>query len=397
MNRIPLSGEPFSDAHRQLGDAVRAYLHAEVLPHVADWEAREHCPREVFARMGELGFLGVTYPEAVGGSGMDFWGGVAVAREMAHANLGGLALSLFAHAFLPPPLLLAVGTDAQRERYLRPALEGRRIGGLAISEAGGGSDVGGMRTTARRDGNDWILEGSKCWITNGSIADYLVVAARTGEGHDLTLFVLDTDTPGFRAQPIRGKLGMHSSDTAELFFDGVRLPADAVVGEPRMGFYYIMNNFQEERLIGAVSGVYAAEYAYLQAVAYAREREAFGRPIGKFQAIRHKLADMATRLEACRALTFRAIDAFAREGPAAVGLISMAKAFVGEQIQPLISDAIQVLGGVGYTEAYGVARTYRDMRLFTIGGGTTEIMREIISRLVVDQVRYDRQLLGQRS
>jgi alkylation response protein AidB-like acyl-CoA dehydrogenase len=387
---------PFRDEHIQLGEAVRQYLQQAVLPHVDAWERDEHCPRSVFEGMGAHGFLGATYPEAVGGSGMDFWAAVIVAREMAHANLGGLALSLFAHAFLPPPLLLAVGTEEQKERYLRPALAGKKIGALAISEASGGSDVGGMKTTATKDGDHYILQGSKCWITNGTIADYVILAARTGEGHDITLFCLDRDTPGFTSSRITGKLGMHSSDTAELFLDECRVPASAVVGKAGMGFYYIMNNFQEERLIGAVSGVFAAEYAFQQAVAYSREREAFGRPIGKFQAMRHKLADMATRLEACRAITYHAVHAFLEDGPAAVGTISMAKSFVGESIQPLISDALQVLGGVGYTEAYGVARTYRDMRLFTIGGGTTEIMREIIARLVVDQLPYRKPILQAR-
>ncbi len=379
-----------------LAQSVRDFLHKEVLPFAYQWEKDQHCPREVFQRMGELGFFGVTYPVEVGGSGMDFWAAVTVARELSMANVGGLALSLFAHAYLPPPMLNAIGTPEQKERWLIPALKGEKIGSLAISEAGAGSDVGGIRTTAEDKGDHYVINGSKCWITNGNLADFLVLAARTGEGHNLTLFCFDTKTPGFSSTKIKDKLGMHSSDTSELFFDNCIVPKSDVIGQPGMGFYYIMNNFQEERLIGAVSGVFAAEYAYNRAVEYSRQREAFGRKIGKFQAIRHKLASMATRVEACRSLAYRAVYEFIETGPAAVGTISMAKAFIGEEIQSIIYDSIQVLGGVGYTEEYGVARTYRDMRLFSIGGGTTEIMYEIIARLVVDQNQYARQLMKSR-
>ncbi len=387
---------PFTEEHEMLAQSVREFLNREVLPHAARWEKEEHCPREIFQRMGEMGFFGVTYPEEVGGSGMDFWAAVTVARELSYANVGGLALSLFAHAYLPPPLLNAIGTAEQKENYLLPALRGEKIGSLAISEPGAGSDVGGIRTTAEDKGDHYVINGSKCWITNGTMADFLVLATRTGEGHNLTLFCFDTKTEGFSSSKIKDKLGMHSSDTAELFFDNCIVPKSAVIGQPGMGFYYIMNNFQEERLIGAVSGVFAAEYAYRKAVEYSRQREAFGRQIGKFQVIRHKLASMATRLEACRSLGYRAVYEFIETGPAAVGTISMAKAFIGEEIQGIIYDAIQILGGVGYTEEYGVARTYRDMRLFTIGGGTTEIMYEIISRLVVDQTQYSRQMMKSR-
>ncbi len=379
-----------------LAQSVRDFLQKEVLPFAYQWEKDQHCPREVFQRMGELGFFGVTYPVEVGGSGMDFWAAVTVARELSMANVGGLALSLFAHAYLPPPMLNAIGTPEQKERWLIPALKGEKIGSLAISEAGAGSDVGGIRTTAEDKGDHYVINGSKCWITNGNLADFLVLAARTGEGHNLTLFCFDTKTPGFSSTKIKDKLGMHSSDTSELFFDNCIVPKSDVIGQPGMGFYYIMNNFQEERLIGAVSGVFAAEYAYNRAVEYSRQREAFGRKIGKFQAIRHKLASMATRVEACRSLAYRAVYEFIETGPAAVGTISMAKAFIGEEIQSIIYDSIQVLGGVGYTEEYGVARTYRDMRLFSIGGGTTEIMYEIIARLVVDQNQYARQLMKSR-
>lgn len=387
---------PFNEEHEMLAQAVRDYLHREVLPHADRWEKEEHCPREVFQRMGELGFLGVTYPLEVGGSNMDFWAAVTVARELSYANVGGLALSLFAHAYLPPPLLNALGTPEQKAEYLVPALQGKKIGSLAISEPGAGSDVGGIRTTAEDKGDHYVINGSKCWITNGNLADFLVLATRTGEGHNLTLFCFDTKTPGFSTAKITDKLGMHSSDTAELYFDNCVVPKSAVIGQPGMGFYYIMNNFQEERLIGAVSGVFAAEYAYRKAVEYSRQREAFGRPIGKFQVIRHKLAQMATRIEACRSLGYRAVYEFIEQGPAAVGTISMAKAFIAEEIQTIIYDAIQILGGVGYTEAYGVARTSRDMRLFSIGGGTTEIMYEIISKLVVDQTRYEKQIMKSR-
>jgi alkylation response protein AidB-like acyl-CoA dehydrogenase len=380
-----------TESHELLAQAVREFIAAEITPHISACEAAHTCPTAIFARMGEMGFLGVTFPEKYGGSAMDFWAAVVVSRELAYANCSGLALSLFAHTYLAPPLILAVGSEAQRENYLVPALQGKKIGGIALTEPNGGSDLGSIRTTATLQGDNYVINGSKTYITNGSIADFVLVACRTGEGYDMTLFLIDTNTAGFSTQTIDNKLGMHTSDTAELFFDNCIVPKTAVLGKPHQGFYYIMNNFQEERLLGVISGMYVAEAAYNAALQYATERVAFGKPIAQLQAIRHKLASMKTRLEACKSFGFRATEAFIAEGAGAVGIISMAKAFVCESIQTIIYDALQIHGGNGFVEDYGVARMMRDMRLFTIGGGTTEIMYEIIAKIEIDKVQHKNQ------
>ncbi len=371
-----------------LGQSLREFIAAEITPNIEQWEKKHECPRHIFERMGAMGFLGVTFAEEYGGSAMDFWAAVVVARELAYANCGGLQLSLFAHTYLPLPMIAAVGTEQQKQDYLIPALQGKKIGCLAITEPNGGSDVGNIRTTATENGDHYVINGSKTYITNGNLADFVLLVCRTGEGYDMTLFLFDTKTAGFSSQKIDNKLGMHTSDTAELFFDNCIVPKSAVIGAPHKGFYYVMNNFQEERLLGAITGSFVAEAAYKKALQYANERVAFGKPLTQLQVIRHKLASMATRVEACKSFSFRAAEDFIANGAKAVGMISMAKAFVAEEIQTILYDAIQIHGGNGFVEDYGVARMWRDMRLYTIGGGTTEIMYEIIAKLEIDQIQH---------
>ena len=245
-------------------------------------------------------------------------------------------------------------------------------------------------------GDHFVLNGSKMFITNGTIADFIVVVTRTGPGYDMSVIILDTNTPGFKAIPITNKLGMHSSDTGQLFFEDCKIPKSALLGQKGNGFYYIMNNLQEERLIAAIMGTASAEWALYKGMSYAREREAFGRPIGKFQVIRHKLAQMAISVEACRSMSYRAIFEYMASGPAAIKMISMAKAFVSETSIKVINDALQIHGGWGYMEDYGVARAWRDARLMTVGAGTTEVMHEIISKMIVDDVKHQRQYVKGR-
>lgn len=373
-----------------LADAVREFIAKEITPFADEWEANYHCPKEIFEKWGAMGFIGVTFPEEYGGGGLDLWSAAVVARELAHANVSGLQMSLFAHTYLPLPILAAIGTEEQKQKYLVPSLQGKMIGALGVTEPNGGSDVGGMLTHAKDMGDHYVINGSKTYITNGNIADFVLLLAREGEGYDMTLFLFDTNTPGFSTVPIKNKLGMHTSDTAEIFFDNCIVPKNAVIGEPHFGFYYQMNNFQEERLIGAVTGVYAAEWAYERALAYAQERVAFGKPIAKHQVIRHKLAQMKTRIEACRSIGYRAITEFLENGSEATEIISMAKAYIGEEIQKILYEAVQIHGGNGFHEDYGVARIARDMRLFTIGGGTTEIMYEIISKIIMEEAKHSK-------
>ncbi|HIN40571.1 MAG TPA: acyl-CoA dehydrogenase, partial [Flavobacteriales bacterium] len=343
---------------------------------------------EVFKKMGALGFFGVSFPAAYGGSGMDFWAAIVVAQEFANANVGGLTMSLFAHAYLPLPLLVALGTEEQKNDYLIPAIKGDKIAALAITEPGAGSDVGGLKTNAKDMGDHYVLNGSKMFITNGTIADFIVVVAKTGEGLDISLFLVDTKSEGFSAIAINNKLGMHSSDTAQLFFEDCKVPKSALIGEKSNGFYYIMNNFQQERLLAAVTSTFMAEWALERAKQYTLEREAFGRAIAKFQVIRHKLAEMAVIVEACRSISYRAVAEYIEKGNKAETIITMAKVFTSEEALKVINDALQLHGGVGYTEDYGIARVYRDARLLPIGAGTTQIMYEILGKMIIDDASH---------
>lgn len=387
-----MTTNPFTEDHDLLRQSFRQFVAAEITPNVAYWEENKICEKEVFRKMGEQGYFGVSFPTEYGGSGMDIWSAVVIAEELCAANIGGLSMSLYAHTYLPLPAINALGTEEQKLKYLAPALKGEKIAALGITEPGAGSDVGGIKTTAEDKGDHYLVNGSKMFITNGTMADFIVLAVRTGEGHQLSLLLFDTNTPGFSAVAVHNKLGMHSSDTGQLFFENCKVPKSALLGEEHWGFYYIMSNFQEERLIAAITGTAAAENAMEKAKKYMKEREAFGRPIGKFQVLRHKLAQMAIKVEACRSMSYRAVAEYIEYGPAAYKIISMAKAFVCEESFNVINDALQIHGGWGYMEDYGIARSLRDIRLMTVGAGTTEIMHEIISKIVIDEVKHDKQI-----
>lgn len=387
---------PFTSEHELLRESFRQFVDTEIKPHVAEWEANKVCEREVFRKMGERGFFGVSFPEQYGGSGMDMWAAVAVSEELSQANIGGLAMSLYAHTYLPLPVINAIGTEEQKQTYLVPALKGEKIAALGITEPGAGSDVGGITTTAEDKGDHFIVNGSKMFITNGTMADFIVLAVRTGEGHNLSLLLFDTKTTGFSATPVHNKLGMHSSDTGQLYFENCVVPKSALLGQKDMGFYYIMSNFQEERLIAAITGTASAAHATEKAKRYMHERQAFGRPIAKFQVLRHKIAKMAITVEACRSLSYRAVQEFIEQGPAAYRIISIAKAYVCEEAFYVINEALQIHGGWGYMEDYGIARSLRDIRLMSVGAGTTEIMHEVISKIELDNVKHDKQMIKAR-
>ncbi len=380
-----------------LKESVRKFIEKEILPFVDEWEKNKECPRHIFERMGEEGFIGVSYPTEVGGGGMGMWGAVAVAEEFGYANCGGLGMSLYAHTYLPLPLINVLGTQEQKDNYLTPALHGKKVGALAITEPGAGSDVGGIKTFAEDKGDHLILNGSKTFITNGTMADFIVVVARTGsEDYNFSLILFDTKTPGFKADSIHNKLGMHTSDTAQLYFEDCIVPKSAILGQQGAGFYYLMNNIQEERLLASVTATFLAEWALEKGKAYAKEREAFGRPISKFQVIRHKLAEMAIKVEACKSIAFRAVTEFIEDGAGAIKIITIAKAFTCEQSQLVVNDALQIHGGWGFIEDFGIARAFRDSRLLTLGAGTTEIMNEIISKIIIDEVSHKTHIKSQR-
>ncbi len=375
---------PFSESHDMFRSSLRRFVEKELLPHNDEWEAEGIFPRWVFDRLGELGFLGGHYPEEVGGQGGDFWHSVVFAEELPRSLMAGMTMSLLVQTSMATPIIHQIGTPEQKEQFLKPAVQGKWIAALGISEPGAGSDVAGIRTTARKDGKDLIINGQKTYITNGTRADFITLAVRTDNDNrygGVSLVLFPTTTPGFSIGKKLRKVGNHSSDTAELFFDECRVPQSYILGEEGHGFYYIMQNFQEERLVASISALAGAENLLERTIEYCKDRKAFGKPLTKFQVNAHKIVDMATELEAGRRLCYHAADLYAR-GENPVKEISMCKLFVGELAKRVADQCVQLHGGAGYLEEYTVARAWRDTRLITIGGGTSEIMKEIISKLM---------------
>ncbi len=373
--------EPFTEDHQAFRRTVRELCERELAPHARAWDEAAEFPRELFRRFGELGLFGIHRDPAWGGSGLDYWYVVAYAEELVRCRNAGLAAGMLVHGEMAIPVIDELGTDEQKREFLAPAIRGERIAALAVSEPDAGSDVAAIRTTARRDGADLVVNGSKMWITNGTRADFLTMAVRTGEaGHGgLSLLLFPTDTRGFQVSRKLEKVGNPSSDTAVLYFDECRVPARWLLGEENAGFGYVMMNFQGERLVMAIQAVAAMRQMLEDAIRYGGEREAFGRPVARFQAWRHRLAEHLTAVEAARWLAYRASDLFDR-GQVAVKEISMAKLFACELAQKVAYDCMQLHGGMGYVLETDVARAWRDVRALTIAGGTSEIMREIVAR-----------------
>jgi alkylation response protein AidB-like acyl-CoA dehydrogenase len=371
----------FNDEHELLRESIHSFVTRELAPHAEEWEETTF-PDWVFRRMGELGFLGLSFPEEYGGQGGDYFSNIVLAEEMTHSRSGGLAMGVAVHTDMATPPINLFGTEAQKREYLAPAIRGERISCLGISEPDAGSDVAGIKTRAARDGDEWVINGSKTFITNGHRADFIVLVTKTDPdaGHDgFTLFLVDMDLPGVVREERLEKLGMHASDTALLAFQDVRVPDDAVLGQVGKGFHHIMWELQGERLIGAAGAVAAAQRCFDRTLEYAGERTAFGRPIGRFQAIRHKFADMATKLEAARQLVYTTAWRFAN-GEYPVREISMAKLYAARVGCEVTDECLQIHGGAGYMKEYGIERAWRDMRLHRIGAGTDEVMLDVIGR-----------------
>jgi alkylation response protein AidB-like acyl-CoA dehydrogenase len=332
--------------------------------------------------MGELGFLGLSYPEEYGGQGGDYYANLVLAEEIGAGRSGGLAMGIAVHTDMATPPVFLFGTEEQKQQYLVPSIKGQKISCLGITEPDAGSDVAGIKTRAVRDGDEWVINGSKTYITNGHRADYIVLVTKTdpAAGYDgFTLFIVDMDLPGVIREKKLEKLGMHASDTALLAFQDVRVPDSAVLGEVGKGFYHIMWELQGERLIGAAGCVAGAQRAFDMTREYALERQAFGRAIGHFQVIRHKFADMATKIEAARQMVYTTAWRH-QNGEYPVREISMAKLFASRIAVEVADECIQIHGGAGYMKEYGIERVWRDMRLNRIGAGTDEIMLDVIGR-----------------
>src|SRR5947207_15118610 len=371
----------FNDEHEQLRESIRSFATKELAPHAEEWEETTFADW-VFPRMGELGFLGLSYPEEYGGQGGDYFASVVLAEEMPKANCGGLSMGVAVQTDMATPPVHLFGTEEQKQKYLVPAIKGQKIACLGITEPDAGSDVAGIKTTAVRDGDEWVINGSKVFITNGHRADFIVLVTKTDKeaGYDgFTLFLVDMDLPGVIREKKLQKLGMHAPDTALLAVNDVRVTDDAVLGEVGKGFYHIMWELQGERLIGAAGCVSGAQRAFDRTLQYALERKAFGREIGHFQVIRHKFADMATKIEAARQLVYSTAWRF-QNGEYPVREISMAKLYASRVAVEVADECIQIHGGAGYMKEYGIERAWRDLRLNRIGAGTDEIMLDVIGR-----------------
>lgn len=374
----------FTEEHQMFRKSLRDFVVKELAPHAEQWEREKLFPREVFEQMGKLGFLGARYPESVGGIDGDVWHTAVLCEELPRARLAGLTMGVLVQTDMATPIINEIGTEEQKEEFLAPALRGEKIAALGVSEPDAGSDVAGIRTRAVSDGDDYIISGQKTWITNGTRADFITLAVRTDMDNrygGVSLVLFPTDTPGFKVGRKIEKIGNHCSDTAELFFENCRIPKRYLLGEEGHGFYYIMQNFQGERLVGALSGTAGAQLVLDDTIAYCKDRQTFGKPLSKHQVVRHQLVDCETELELCRALSYHAADLFGRGIPCQRE-ISMAKLIVAERAMQVIDRCVQLHGGMGYAEELPVARAWRDARLLRIGGGADEIMKEIISKMM---------------
>ncbi|MEO7803856.1 MAG: acyl-CoA dehydrogenase family protein [Actinomycetota bacterium] len=372
----------FTEEHEALRKTVRTFVEREMSPYVEQWEADEDYPRDLFTRLGELGLLGMKFPEAWGGSGADYIAETVVTEEITRAGSAGIAADLSAHRDLACLYIYNFGDDEQRKRWLIPALKGEKLGSLGVTEPSAGSDVAGIQTKAVRDGDSYVINGSKIFITNGSWADFCVVAAKTDPeaGHSgISLFVVEAATEGFDRKRMK-MLGWRTSHTGELTFTDCRVPAGNLLGGAEgRGFYQIMQNFQWERLAMAIGQTAGAQRTYEMAKKYALQRRAFKREIGHFQVWRHRFADMASRIEMTRALTYHALRLFVH-GVVCVREVSMAKYYSSEVAFKVADEAVQVHGGYGYMMEFPAQRAWRDSRLGPIGGGTTEIMKDVIAK-----------------
>ncbi|WP_405325798.1 acyl-CoA dehydrogenase family protein [Leeuwenhoekiella sp. LLG6367-2.1] len=379
----------FSEEHELFRESLRGFLQKEVVPNIDTWEETGTIDRSIWTKMGDMGYFGLASPEEYGGLDLDIFYTVIFLEELQRINSGGFAAAMWAHAYLAMTHLKAEGTSAIKEKYLPGSISGELIGCLCITEPFGGSDVAGMRSTAVRSGEHYILNGSKTFITNGVYSDYLIVAAKTDPekgNKGLSIFIVDRDTPGISATKL-DKLGWRASDTGEIAFTDVKIPIDNLMGEENKGFSYIMQHFALERLIMGVNAHARAEYALEYTLGYMAERTAFGKTIDKFQALRHTVAEMASEIEMVKSFNYSIANNL-NSGDYVVKEASMSKLLSTKIADEVIYKCLQMLGGYGYMEDYPLARMFRDSRLGPIGGGTSEILKEIIAKMVIDKKEY---------
>lgn len=384
-----MSSMYFTEEHDFFRKSFQDFLQKEVVPHIEKWEKTGTIDRFIWEKFGEMGYFGINYPEKYGGMDLDLFYTVIFLEELQKVNSGGFAAAMWAHAYLAMTHLNKEGNHEQKEKYLAPSITGEKIGCLCITEPFGGSDVGGMRTTAVKKGDSYIINGSKTFITNGVYSDYLIVAAKTAPekgNKGISIFVVDRDVKGISATKL-DKLGWRASDTGEIAFDDVEIPAENLMGEENKGFPYIMQHFALERLIMGINAHARSEFALEYTKQYMQDRVAFGKPISKFQALRHRVAQLTSEVEVCKTfnyVTAKRLD----QGEYVVKEATMSKLISTKVSDEVMYDCLQFLGGYGYMEDYPLARLARDSRLGPIGGGTSEILREIIAKMVMDGKEY---------
>ncbi len=373
----------FTPEHEQIADTVRRFVTKEINPHVAEWEAAQQFPiHEVFKKLGDLGLLGLKYPAEFGGMELDFSYSMVMAEALGECNCGGVPMAIGVHTDMCTPALARFGSDELRREWLAPSIAGDLVGCIGVSEVGGGSDVAAVKTQAHSEGGDYLINGSKMWITNGMTADWCCLLANTSEGSphkNKSLIVVPMDAPGITRQKIR-KIGMDSSDTAQLFFDNVRVPKRNLIGQEGMGFTLQMLQFQEERLYGAAGSLRSLDRLIDQTIEYTRQRQAFGKSILDNQVVHYRLAELRTEVEALRALTYRAVELYV-SGKDVTRLASMAKLKCGRLSREVTDACLQYWGGMGFTWDNPLSQAYRDSRLISIGGGADEVMLGIICKL----------------
>jgi alkylation response protein AidB-like acyl-CoA dehydrogenase len=379
----------FTEEHQLFRKSLQDFLQKEVVPHIETWEKAGKIDRFIWKKFGDMGFFGINYPEAYGGLNLDLFYTVILLEELQKVNSGGFAAAIWAHVYLAMTHLNAEGSEAIKQNYLKPSIAGDKIGCLCITEPFGGSDVAGMRTIAVKQGDHYLINGSKTFITNGVYSDYLVVAAKTTPelgNRGISIFLIDRSAEGVSATKLN-KLGWHASDTGEIAFDNVKIPVENLMGEENNGFPYIMQHFAFERLIMGINAHARAEFALEYALKYMSERSAFGKTINKFQALRHTIADLYTEMEMCKAFNY-SIAYRLNKGEYVVKEATMSKLKSTKMADEVIYQCLQFLGGYGYMEEYPMARLMRDSRLGPIGGGTSEILREILAKIIIDKKDY---------
>ncbi|MDX2304486.1 MAG: acyl-CoA dehydrogenase family protein [Microscillaceae bacterium] len=381
----------FTEEHELFRQSLRAFLQKEVIPYIDEWEQKGELPPEIYRRFGEMGYFGISFPEQYGGLDLDYFYAVIFTEELVRVNSGGFGASIGAHPGLALTHIAAEGNEAQKQKYLVPGIRGEIVGCLAITEPGGGSDVAAIQTKAIREGDHFMVNGTKTFITNGVMSDFLVVAVRTNpdsKAGGISLLIIDRNTPGISATKLK-KLGWHASDTGEIAFQDVKVPVENLLGAENQGFYYIMQHFASERLMMALIGVAASAFALELTLQYMAERQAFGRTLNKFQVLRHRIAQMASEIEMNKQFVYSLCLRY-QEGDYIVKEAAMAKLVATQLSDRVMYDCLQMFGGYGYMEDYPLARMFRDSRLGTIGGGTSEICCEIIAKMLIDDKAYQK-------